>query len=84
MSLDALEVDELTAVLLHEEMHRRHADPAIAVAQRLASSLLFSFPLLAPLQRRLREAAELRRDEDALPLSRGASRNSVSPGGPRP
>jgi Zn-dependent protease with chaperone function len=51
--LDALEVDELTAVLLHEEMHRRNADPAIAVAQRLASSLLLFFPLLAPLQRRL-------------------------------
>jgi len=64
--LDALEVDELTAVLLHEEMHRRNADPAIATVQRLASSLLFFFPLLAPLQRRLREAAELRCDEDAL------------------
>ena len=64
--LDALDVEELKAVLLHEEMHRRNADPAIAVAQRLASSLLFFFPLLAPLQRRLRESAELRCDEDAL------------------
>jgi TonB family protein len=64
--LDALDVDELKAVLLHEEMHRRNADPAIAVAQRLASSLLFFFPLLAPIQRRLRESAELRCDEDAL------------------
>jgi TonB family protein len=64
--LDALDVDELKAVLLHEEMHRRNADPAIAVAQRLASSLLFFFPLLAPVQRRLRESAELRCDEDAL------------------
>ena len=35
--VDALEIDELTAVLLHEEMHRRNADPAIALAQRLAS-----------------------------------------------
>ena len=64
--LDALDVDELKAVLLHEEMHRRHGDPAIALAQRLASSLLFFFPLLAPVQRRLRESAELRCDEDAL------------------
>jgi TonB family protein len=64
--IDALEVDELTAVLLHEEMHRRHADAAIAVVQRVASSILFFFPLLAPMQRRLRNAAELRCDEDAL------------------
>ena len=64
--LEALDVDELKAVLLHEEMHRRNADPAIAFVQRLASSLLFFFPLLAPLQRRLRESAELRCDEDAL------------------
>jgi TonB family protein len=64
--LDALDVDELKAVLLHEEMHRKNADPAIAFAQRLASSLLFFFPLLAPLQRRLRESAELRCDEEAL------------------
>jgi TonB family protein len=64
--LDALDVDELAAVLLHEEMHRRHADPAIALFQRLTTSLLFFFPLLAPLQRRIREAAELRCDEGAL------------------
>ena len=64
--LDQLDVDELAAVLLHEEMHRRHADPAIALVQRLATSLLFFFPLVAPLQRRIREAAELRCDEGAL------------------
>ena len=64
--LDELDVDELAAVLLHEEMHRRHADPAIALVQRLTTSLLFFFPLLAPLQRRIREAAELRCDEGAL------------------
>lgn len=64
--LDELDEDELAAVLLHEEMHRRHADPAIALVQRLTTCLLFYFPLLAPLQRRLREAAELRCDEGAL------------------
>lgn len=64
--LEELDVDELAAVLLHEEMHRRHADPAIALVQRLTTSLLFFFPLLGPLQRRLREAAELRCDEGAL------------------
>lgn len=64
--LDELDVDELAAVLLHEEMHRRHADPAIALLQRLTTSLLFFFPLLPPLQRRLREAAELRCDDGAL------------------
>ncbi len=64
--LDEADVDELTAVLLHEEMHRRHADPAIALLQRLTTALLFFFPLLPPLQRRIREAAELRCDEGAL------------------
>jgi TonB family protein len=63
--IDELDKDELAAVLLPEEMHRRHADPAIALVQRLTTCLLFYFPLLAPLQRRLREAAEMRCDEGA-------------------
>jgi TonB family protein len=71
--LDELEVDELAAVLLHEDMHRRHADPAIALIQRITTSLLFFFPLLAPLQRRIREAAELRCDEGALRAGAEAS-----------
>jgi TonB family protein len=64
--LDALDADELAAVLLHEEMHRRNRDAALSVAQRVASALVFFFPLLGPMQRRLREAAELRCDEDAI------------------
>ncbi len=71
--IDELEVDELAAVLLHEDMHRRHADPAVALVQRLTNSLLFFFPLLAPLQRRIREAAELRCDEGALRAGAEAS-----------
>ena len=71
--LDELDADELAAVLLHEEMHRRHADPAIGLIQRLTTSLLFFFPLLAPLQRRIREAAELRCDEGALRAGAEAS-----------
>ena len=71
--LDELDVDELAGVLLHEEMHRRHGDPAIALIQRLTTSLLFFFPLLAPLQRRIREAAELRCDEGALRAGAEAS-----------
>ena len=71
--LDELQVDELAAVLLHEDMHRRHADPAIALVQRLTTSLLFFYPLLAPLQRRIREAAEMRCDEGALRAGAEAS-----------
>lgn len=64
--LQILNVDELAAVLLHEEMHRRNGDTALSLAQRVISSVLFFFPLIGPMQRRLREAAEARCDEETL------------------
>jgi TonB family protein len=64
--IGTLQADELQAVLLHEDMHRRHFDPAMALLQRTVSALLFFFPLIPFIQRRLLEAAELRCDEGAL------------------
>jgi TonB family protein len=64
--IGTLQIDELQAVLLHEDMHRRHFDPAMALLQRTVSALLFFFPLIPFIQRRLLEATELRCDEGAL------------------
>ncbi len=64
--LDTLDADELKSVLLHEDAHRRSFDPAVAALQRVASSLMFFFPLLPFVQRRLTAAAEVRCDEAAL------------------
>jgi TonB family protein len=68
----ALPPAELRAVLEHEDAHRRRFDPARALARRIVASLLFFFPAVAPLMRRLHETAEFAADEHAL--------GSVDPG----
>ncbi len=64
--LDALDVHELRAILLHEDAHRRRFDPLRGAAQRLIAAPLFFYPLLGPLLRRLRHSAELVCDERVL------------------
>ncbi len=57
---------ELRAVLLHEEEHRRRRDPLRFLAFRLCRSVLFFYPLLQPVLRRLYECAEYACDEATL------------------
>ncbi|MEJ2722115.1 MAG: M56 family metallopeptidase, partial [bacterium] len=45
--------DELLAVLVHEDAHRRRFDPLRALTHRLCASLFFFYPLIWPLLRRL-------------------------------
>jgi D-alanyl-D-alanine endopeptidase (penicillin-binding protein 7) len=62
----ALDDDEMAAILLHEENHRKRRDPLRALAGRLTHTLLHFYPPLYPLLRRLHETAEFACDEKAL------------------
>jgi hypothetical protein len=66
--VSALDDDEMAAILLHEENHRKRRDPFRALAGRLAHVLLHFYPPLYPLLRRLHETAEYACDERALDL----------------
>ncbi len=59
----ALQGDELRAILIHENAHRRRRDPLHLTMQRLCSAPFFFYPLLRPVVRRLRETAELACDD---------------------
>ncbi len=61
-----LSVDELRAVLLHEDAHRRRFDPLRAVAKRAAIALFFFYPPLWLLLRTLGETSEMTCDEAVL------------------
>jgi TonB family protein len=61
-----LHPDELRAVLLHEESHRRRRDPLRALVLRGALLLFFFYPPLWWLARRLRESSESACDESVL------------------
>jgi TonB family protein len=65
-SIEDLDVEELRAVLLHEEGHRLRRDPLLEAARAVALSLYFFHPLVWLLAKRLREAAELACDERAV------------------
>ena len=72
----ALDSDELSAVLLHEDHHRRTHAP-------LRAASLESWVRLAAPSHRLREAlsdrlADLERDADAWAISRGATRSAIA------
>ncbi len=59
----ALQEDELHAILVHENAHRRRRDPLRLTVQRLCAAPFFFYPLLRLLVRRLRETAELACDD---------------------
>jgi bla regulator protein BlaR1 len=59
----SLQEDELRAILLHENAHRRRRDPLRLTMQRLCAAPFFFYPLLRPVVRRLRETAELACDD---------------------
>ena len=58
--------EELRAVLVHEDAHRRRGDLWRGVAQGVASCLFFFYPPAWWLKRRLQESAELACDEAVL------------------
>jgi TonB family protein len=60
------DADELRALLLHEDGHRRRRDPLRAAAMRCCGAFLFFYPPLAYVARRLRESAEILCDERAV------------------
>ncbi len=64
--LDMLSDAELTAILLHENAHRRRRDPLRGFIQRVCASMLFFYPLIGLVLRRLRCATELVCDERVL------------------
>lgn len=58
--------DELRAVLLHEDAHRRRGDLWRNAAQRLSTCIFFFYPPAWWLARRLRASAEMACDEAVL------------------
>lgn len=65
-ALDALEPDELEAVLLHERAHLVAHDPLRIAAARLIASALFFLPLADALRRRFELAKELDADREVV------------------
>jgi len=61
-----LQEEELRAILLHEETHRRRRDPLRAAAHRLGQALFFFYPLIYPVLRRLQSTAEFACDESVV------------------
>lgn len=61
--------EELTAVLLHEDGHRRRRDPLRRLLARILEALLFFYPPVSYVFRRIEETNELLCDRAAL--SRG-------------
>jgi TonB family protein len=68
--------DELFAVLVHEDAHRRRFDPLQSVVHRFCAALFYFYPLVWPLLRRLREATEFACDEAAI--RRGVSTDTYT------
>ena len=67
-ALDALDDDELRAVLLHEAHHMRRNDPLKLVSARIASHTFFWLPVLADLRRRYEIASEAAADARCIEL----------------
>ncbi len=61
-----LQEEEIRAILLHEETHRRRRDPMRAAVYRMGLALFFFYPPLYPVLRRLRSTAEFACDESVI------------------
>lgn len=73
-----LSEDELYAVLLHEESHRRRYDPLRSIVYRSCAAFFFFYPLLYPVYRRLTSTAEFVCDERVLEAGVPADRYSCA------
>lgn len=73
-TLDALEDDELEAVLAHEAHHARYRDPLRIFVVRVLSDSLFFLPVLRRLAERYSSLAELAADDAAVRRHAGDSR----------
>lgn len=62
----AMPRDELRAILLHEDAHRRRRDPLRMALWRLGGAFFFFYPPIFFVLRRLRETAEYACDEEVL------------------
>ena len=69
--LDALDADELEAVLLHEHSHVRAKDPAYLAVGRALSAAFFYLPIVPGLMRRHQAAVELAADQDVIAAQGG-------------
>jgi|GEM_PF-1238227 len=68
-----LNQEELRAVLLHEEAHRRRREPLRLALQRLALTVFFFYPPLWLLLRELNTSAEMACDEAVLEAGTGSA-----------
>jgi beta-lactamase regulating signal transducer with metallopeptidase domain len=64
--VNELPEEELRAILLHEDTHRRRRDPLRAAAGRVGLSTFFFYPLIYPVLHRLRATAEFACDESVV------------------
>jgi TonB family protein len=64
--VEELGVDELRAILLHEEGHCRRRDPLLALVQRCGLLIFFFYPPVWWLAYRLRSTSEIACDEAVL------------------
>lgn len=64
--LDRLSPDELRPILLHEDAHRRRRDPLRRLVLRIGTDLLWFYPPVHWVHRRLLQAAEFACDEAVL------------------
>lgn len=58
--------EELCAILLHEDTHRRRLDPLQRLVRTVGAAFFFFYPLVWPVLRRLDESTEFVCDERAL------------------
>jgi TonB family protein len=66
-----LDTEELRAVLIHEDAHRRRYEPLRLALQRLALTVLFFYPPLWLLLRELSTSAEMACDEAVIEAGTG-------------